>query len=127
MGMNKSDTKSYQDLEIWKNGMEIVIKLYSKTKSFPKEETYGLIGQIRRAAVSIPSNIAEGFNRRKDREVIRFLHIAYGSCGELKTQMEICPRLGYLSHDDRILLFDRVDHEERMLKKYIEWNELKHN
>lgn len=89
--------KSYRDLETWQKAMDLVQEIYTETKSFPKEETYGLLSQIRRAAVSIPSNIAEGQGRDSTKEFLHFLSIAYGSLCELETQMVIANRLGYLS------------------------------
>ena len=75
--------------------MDLVLKVYKGTKRFPGSEAYGLINQIRRAAVSIPSNIAEGAGRRTKKEFIQFLFVARGSLSELETQLEIANRLGY--------------------------------
>ena len=77
--------KSYKDLQIWQKGTEIVNKVYEFTRGMPKDEQFGLINQMRRAAVSIPSNIAEGFARQSFKEYIQFLHIALSSCAELDT------------------------------------------
>ncbi len=77
--------KSYRDLETWQKAMDLVQEIYLETKSFPKEETYGLSGQMRRAAVSIPSNIAEGQGRDSTKEFLHHLSIAYGSLCELET------------------------------------------
>ena len=87
---------SYRDLDVWKNAMDLVENIYKITNSLPKEEVYGLTAQVRRSAVSIPSNIAEGFMRKNTREYIQFLYIALGSLGELDTQLEIAKRLNYL-------------------------------
>ncbi|MFH1667663.1 MAG: four helix bundle protein [Candidatus Komeilibacteria bacterium] len=86
---------SYKDLIVWQKSIQLVVKTYRYTELFPKTETYGLISQMRRAAVSIPSNIAEGRRRFGIRQYIRFLNIAYASGAELETQLEISNRLGY--------------------------------
>lgn len=84
---------SYQELIVWKKSVDLVEKIYRLTDRFPRSETYGLVSQMRRAAVSIPSNIAEGYRRNSQSEYIQFLHIASGSAGELETQIVICERL----------------------------------
>ena len=80
--------------------MQLVTDVYRVSKKFPQKETYGLVNQIRRAAVSIPSNIAEGAGRQTSKEFVQFLHIAQGSLSELDTQLEISNRLGFLSQKD---------------------------
>jgi four helix bundle protein len=87
---------SYQQLEVWQKAMDLVVLLYEYSKLFPKEELYGLTSQLRRAAVSIPSNIAEGQGRRSTKDFLNFLSISKGSLFELETQVEIARRLGYL-------------------------------
>ena len=77
--------KNFQDLRIWQIGIEVVKDIYVLTKKFPKEELYGLTSQMRRSAVSIPSNIAEGFRRYHNKEYKQFLYIVLGSCAELET------------------------------------------
>ena len=91
----------YKDLSVWKLGMDLVIEIYKVTMKFPKEELFGLVSQMRRAAVSIPSNIAEGSGRRNTKEYIQFLYIAKGSLLELETQMEIASRLNYIENTDQ--------------------------
>jgi len=91
--------KSYKDLEIWKKSVELVKDIYIITKDFPKSETYALVDQIRRAALSIPSNIAEGHARQHKREFRQFLFIALGSLAELETQLIIAGKLGYLEKE----------------------------
>ncbi|MBX0312316.1 MAG: four helix bundle protein [Sulfurihydrogenibium sp.] len=88
--------RTHRDLDVWKNGIELVKKIYAVTSDFPKEEIYGLTSQIRRSVVSIPSNIAEGSARNGTREFIQFLYIALGSVAELETQLIISKELGYL-------------------------------
>ena len=89
--------KSYKDLIVWQKAMDLVVEVYHLVKCLPREETYALSDQMRRAAVSIPSNIAEGHGRNSTREFINFLSIARGSQMELETQLQICLRLNYLS------------------------------
>lgn len=91
---------SYRDLLVWQKSIELVEEIYSLVKLLPKEETYALSDQMRRAAVSVPSNIAEGKNRAFIKEYIHFLSIAKGSCAELETQLIICNRLNYLSEEE---------------------------
>ena len=88
--------KTYRDLLVWQKAMTFVTTIYQKTKSFPKEESYGLTSQVRRSAISIPSNIAEGFGRNSNKEFIRFLQISMGSIFEIQTQLEISVNLEYL-------------------------------
>lgn len=88
--------KTHKDLEVYKEAMNFVTEIYKTTKNFPKEEVYGLTNQIRRAAVSIPSNIAEGASRNSKKEYLRFLYIAKGSNSELDTQLTIARNLEYL-------------------------------
>ena len=82
--------KNYKELKVWEKAYKFCLDIYTVTKRFPKEEIYGLTSQIRRSAVSIPSNIAEGYGRKTTSEYVRFLYIAYGSVCELETQKMIC-------------------------------------
>ncbi|MGE3622555.1 MAG: four helix bundle protein [Bdellovibrionales bacterium] len=91
--------QSYKDLDVWRRSMGLVESVYLLTKQFPKEELYILTSQIRRAAISVPSNIAEGRSKRSTRDYMRFVHISYGSMAELETQLMISQRLGYASQD----------------------------
>lgn len=86
----------HQDLEVWNKSMELVTNVYLITKNFPKEELYGLVSQMRRCAVSIPSNIAEGCSRFSDKETLNFLSVALGSISELETQLIISKNIGYI-------------------------------
>lgn len=114
-----SSIKSFRDLEVWKLGKEIVLDVYQSTKEFPKEELYGLVSQMRRAAVSVPSNIAEGFIRIHNKEYRQFLYMALGSCAELETQVELSFDLGFLVKKEKDHLLEKLDHESRMLKNLI--------
>ncbi len=92
--------QNYRDLIAWRRAMDLVEAVYKVSLGFPKEEVYGLIAQIRRAVVSIPSNIAEGQGRDSNKEFQRFLHIAHGSLREVETQLAIAVRLGFVTADD---------------------------
>ena len=92
--------KTHRDLDVWKVSMDFVVALYRMTATFPNQEKFGLIPQIRRASVSICSNIAEGAARNHSKEFLQFLYIALGSVSEIETQLEISLRLGYISSID---------------------------
>ena len=91
-----SEIKSYKDLVIWQKAIDLVVEIYETLKSFPREELYGLSDQIKKSAVSVPSNIAEGQSRQHTAEFRQFLYIALGSLAELDTQLIIAHRLGYI-------------------------------
>jgi four helix bundle protein len=110
---------NFRDLDVWKLGKDIVLDVYRATAVFPKDEMYGLVSQMRRASVSIPSNVAEGFNRLHNKEYRQFLYVALGSCAELETQVEIAMDLRYLGSQDRNLVLEKIDHETRMLRNLI--------
>ena len=99
--------------------MELVIETYRLTESFPAKETYGLTNQIRRAAVSVPSNIAEGAARQTRKEFVNYLHMAQGSLSELDTQLEIAKRLGYLKEKDWITLDAEAERIDKMISGLI--------
>jgi len=102
-------------LEIWKKGIEITKQVYNITESFPKTEIYGLTSQMRRAAVSIPSNISEGAARNTKKEFIQFLHNARGSLSELDTQMIIALELGFLDKNTYDSVEKELNHENKMI------------
>ena len=106
--------RSFRDLEIWQRGVDLVEKIYKITKSFPREELYGLTGQLRRAAVSIPSNIAEGFARQHNKEYRQFLYVALGSCAEMYTQTTVAKRLGLVANPEAAAVLDELDQLSRM-------------
>lgn len=87
---------TFEDLKAWQRAMDLVAEIYRITEGFPKREIYGLTSQLRRAAVSVPSNIAEGKGRSSDRELVQFLNHSRGSAYEIQTQLAIAERLGYL-------------------------------
>ena len=97
--MKPQQIKTYRDLLVWQKAMALVTEVYKTTKSFPKDETYGIVSQMRRCAVSIPSNIAEGYGRNSSSDYVRFLRMAMGSLYELQTQFDISLNLGYVTKD----------------------------
>lgn len=99
--------RNHRNLRVWQSAVDLVDDIYRATAKFPKEELYGLSGQMRRAAVSVPSNIAEGCARAGTKELIYFLNIASGSLSELDTQLEIAKRQGYIA--DAELLASRIE------------------
>jgi four helix bundle protein len=103
---------THKDLKVWQFSMDLVEKVYQNTNGFPKEEVYGLTSQMRRCAVSVPSNIAEGAARKTKNEYIQFIYISLGSLSELETQIEIAKRLNYLKETE---LDDFVEKIRRML------------
>jgi four helix bundle protein len=114
-----SEFKSYRELLVWQKSMQLVTDIYRETESFPKAEQFGLLNQIRRAAVSIPSNIAEGFGRQLSGDFARFLCIARGSLYELQTQIEIASNLRFLPKSTFASLGANANEVERMLNRLI--------
>ena len=106
---------SYRDLDVWQLSMDIVIEIYRVTRAFPAEEKFGLTAQLRRAAVAIPSNIAEGHNRLGAAEFRRFVSIARGSVAEVETQLAVAVALGFLSADKITTLASQLDRLSKML------------
>lgn len=114
------NVKSHKDLNLWKESMNLVEDIYSISKHFPREEMYGLTSQMRRCAVSVPSNIAEGAGRKGEKEFARFLYIALGSLSELETQFEISIRLNYIPNEvETNPIFNKIIYIRRMLSKLI--------
>lgn len=113
------EIQSFKDLKIWQVGMDIVADVYELTKKFPREEMYGLTSQTRRAAVSIPANIAEGFRRYHPKEHKQFLAIAMGSAAELETELLLAERLRFISGDDLKALSFKLESLGRMLTTVI--------
>ena len=107
--------KRYTDLVAWQKAMDLVQEVYQITKSFPKEELYGLRSQLRRSAVSVPSNIAEGHCRNGRREFVHHLSIALGSLGEAETQMLIAHRLGYLDQKTVAIFMEQAAEAGRVV------------
>ena len=101
--------KTHKELIVWKRSIDFVTEVYKVTSNFPKEEIYGIISQLRRAAVSIPSNIAEGAARKTDKEFARFLYIARASAAEIETQLLISENLGYIKASENQLKMDLLE------------------
>jgi four helix bundle protein len=106
---------SYRELLVWQKSMALVKAVYEETRSFPKEEIYGLTSQMRRAAVSVPCNIAEGQGRTSKKEFRQFLSMSRGSLLELETQLQIAADLGFLSTESTVQLIDKTGELLRML------------
>ena len=106
---------NFKELKVWQNSKNLVIDIYKSTKNFPKEEIFGLTNQIRRASVSIPSNIADGCGRNSDKDLIRFLDIANGSSFELETQLIIANELQILNNNDFDELNSKLDEVQKMI------------
>ena len=112
-------TGYYSELKVWQKSMDLAVEIYKTVKLLPKEELYGLSDQMRRAVVSIPSNIAEGHQRSATKDYIRFLYIAKGSLGELETQIRLGERLGYFGEEKARQLFSQSEEVGRMLSGLI--------
>ena len=111
--------KRYRDLDIWKKAIELVKDIYRSTEEFPKQEIYGLVSQMRRSAISIPSNVAEGFRRYHNKEYRQFLYVSLGSCAELETQITIAKEFKYIRQDTEAELLEKLDHICRMTSNLI--------
>ena len=109
------EIKSFRDLRVWQDAMDVAVLVYFATEEFPKREVFGLASQMRRAAVSISSNIAEGHSRETTREYMRFVSIAQGSSAELDTQVELARRLNLISVHTAEELAERCAHIGRQL------------
>jgi four helix bundle protein len=106
--------RSFKDLQIWKRSIKLVEDIYVVTRSFPKEEMYALTSQLRRSAVSIPSNISEGFARLHNKEYRQFLYMSLGSCAELTTQVVIASQLKYIEKSKADKLLDTIEEISKM-------------
>lgn len=113
--------QKFEDLEVWQDARELVKLVYALTTKFPKQETFGLASQMQRAAISVMSNIAEGFERGSNTEFIQFLYIARGSCGELRSQCYVALDLGYASSVEVETLRERCQVLSRRLQAFIEY------
>lgn len=113
IGEGKFMVRSYRDLDVWKKSIELVKDVYMLVKTLPKEETYALSDQMRRSAVSIPSNIAEGSGRNGTKEYLQFLYIALGSLCELETQIIISKEIGYIKN------IEKLENDMMIIKKMI--------
>ena len=109
------DIRPHRNLDVWKKAMLLTKDIYEVTAGFPKSEIYGLSSQMRRAATSIPSNIAEGAGRKGQKEFLQFLSIAHGSASELDTQIELSTMAGYLDTDEAQALTQQLTNVTKML------------
>ena len=117
--MDTSRRRNHKDLILWQKAMSLTADVHRLTARLPRHEVFGLSSQIRRAAVSIPSNVAEGAARRTTREFIAFLHIARGSFAELETQLLLARQIGYLADRDLAPVLTRLDEVGRLLNSVI--------
>jgi four helix bundle protein len=113
--MNRAPAKTFQDLIVWQRGHEFVLGVYKFSEAFPQKEIYGLTSQLRRAAISIPANIAEGFKKKGKNDKARFMNIAQGSLEECRYYLILAQDLGYGESKDLILKLEEVS---RLLEKY---------
>ena len=114
--------QGHKDLIAWQKGMDLVTDIYRVTRNFPKDERFGLISQLRRAAVSVPSNLAEGYARNSRNELHHFVGQARGSLSEVETQLELSRRLGYLQADIASTLLEKVAEVARILTGLRSWS-----
>lgn len=110
-----SEINDFKDLRIWQKGVDIAEKCYFLTRGFPQDELYGMVQQIRRSAVSIPANIAEGYGRRYRGEYLRFLNIAQGSINELETHLILAKRIGLSQGNETEVIIKLLQEETRMI------------
>ena len=111
--------QSYKELIVWQKSVILVKEVYIATEKFPKSEMYGLTSQLRRATISIPSNIAEGYGRRSKKEFGHFCSVAYGSALEVETQIIICKELNFLGHEEFSALEELIEEILKMLNSLI--------
>jgi four helix bundle protein len=116
---------NHKDLKVWRQGIELTKIVYQLTATFPESEKYGLVSQMRRAAVSIPSNIAEGAARHSKKEFAQFLYIAMGSCAELDTQLIVSEELDFVSFESAQQAVQLIEEVKRMIQGLINYNNTK--
>jgi four helix bundle protein len=117
--MNESASTGHSNLVVWQKAMTLAGEIYAATSAFPRQETFGLTSQLRRAVVSIPSNIAEGAARSTTRDLLSFLHVARGSQAEVETQLRLAGKFGYVDERTLARLLDRTDEVGRLLTAMI--------
>jgi four helix bundle protein len=111
---------NFRELKVWQEGCELVFLIYQASKSFPDAEKFGLTSQMRRAAVSIPSNIAEGSSRSSSKHFLQYLETAYGSAFELETQAILACQLGFITKEKHEALSEAIDKLQRMLYRFMQ-------
>ena len=119
MDKKEDQIRDYRDLIVWKEAMEIAEMVYLLTRVFPREETFGMTSQMRRAAAAIPANMAEGFGRAQRKPFIQFLRIAQGSLKELETHTILCSRIGLLVPEKAAMLLSRCERLGKRLVKFV--------
>jgi len=115
--------RNFRDLDVWKDSVQLVKRIYFVTTTFPNHEKYGLVSQITRSSVSIPSNLAEGCSRTSQKDFSRFLQISLGSSFELETQLEIAKAIGFINeslYSEIILELNTIQKRIQSLKKYVD-------
>lgn len=117
--MANPSLRTFKDLVVWQKSYQLCLRVYAATARFPTDERYGLMTQLRRAAVSVPSNIAEGYNRRGRKDHVRFCSVALGSPAELETQLMLARDLKLCNNTDAVGLAEDVEEVQRMLKALI--------
>lgn len=115
----ENEAKGFRQLTVWQKAYELTLEVYRLSKKFPKEEIYGLVSQLQRAAVSVPANIAEGYERNHRKEYLQFLFIAKGSLGEVETYLLLAKDLGYLSNSDYLTVDEKRKDTSRLLQGLI--------
>ena len=115
----EKEPRGFRTLNAWKKAYELTIEIYRLSKKFPKEETYALTSQLQRAAVSVPANIAEGYERNHRKEYLQFLFIAKGSLGEVETYLQLAKDLGYLTGSDYFAANGIREETSRIIKGLI--------
>ena len=118
--MDKKKIETFEDLRVWQQGIELVKQIYLITKEGEISRDFGLRDQLRRAAVSVPTNIAEGFERRSRKEYVNFLNIAKGSAGEVRSLLRVALEVGYLNQNTYFQLYESVKSLSRMLASQIQ-------
>ena len=113
--------RPHKNLDAWKKSIELTVKIYQLTEKLPKGEKFGLVSQMRRAAVSVASNIAEGAAKNTKKEFVQFLYTAQGSLSELDTQVVICKELGYFSEAEVNLLNNEIETESKLISGLIKF------
>ena len=117
--MIQKDMQSHKNLKVWQYAIDIAVEIQEITRAYPREETFGMVSQMRRAATSISMNIAEGYARGTDKEILHFLYIASGSASELETQLILSHRFGYIGEEDSSRLSEQVTVIRKMLSSLI--------
>ena len=117
--MTTATCKSHNDLIVWRKAIELAVEVHRVTTRFPRHELFGLASQLRRAAISIPSNVAEGAARRTTRDLVAFLHVARGSLAEVETQLLLAQQVGYVDESARDALMVHIDEVGRLLNGLI--------